>query len=51
MKADPQLHLIGIGREGNACSIAAGLWLGGAKPVILIQNTGMLRPAIRSVAG
>jgi sulfopyruvate decarboxylase subunit alpha len=42
MKADPTVHLIGVGREGNACSIAAGLWLGGAKPLILIQNTGML---------
>jgi sulfopyruvate decarboxylase TPP-binding subunit len=42
MKADPTIRLIGIGREGNACSVAAGLWLGGAKPLILIQNTGML---------
>ena len=42
MKADPAVHLVGVGREGNACSIAAGLWLGGAKPLILIQNTGML---------
>ena len=42
MKSDPAVHLIGVGREGNACSIAAGLWLGGKKPMILIQNTGML---------
>jgi sulfopyruvate decarboxylase TPP-binding subunit len=42
MKADPAIHLVGVNREGHASSIAAGLWLGGAKPVILIQNTGML---------
>ncbi len=42
MKSDPTLRLIGVGREGNAASIAAGLWLGGARPLILIQNTGML---------
>ncbi|MEQ8194046.1 MAG: thiamine pyrophosphate-binding protein [Rhodospirillales bacterium] len=42
MKSDPNLTLVGVGREGNAASIAAGLWTGGAKPVILIQNTGMM---------
>jgi sulfopyruvate decarboxylase TPP-binding subunit len=42
MKADPAIRLIGVNREGHASSIAAGLWLGGAKPLILIQNTGML---------
>ena len=42
MKADPAIRLVGVNREGHASSIAAGLWLGGAKPLILIQNTGML---------
>ena len=42
MQAEPSLSLVGISREGHASSIAAGLWLGGAKPLILIQNTGML---------
>jgi sulfopyruvate decarboxylase subunit alpha len=42
LNADPDLTLIGVGREGNACAIAAGLYAGGAKPVILIQNTGMM---------
>ncbi len=41
MKADPSLRLIGVSREGHACSIAAGLSIGGRKPMILIQNTGM----------
>jgi sulfopyruvate decarboxylase subunit alpha len=42
MKADPDLRLVGVTREGHACSITAGLFAGGRKPMILIQNTGML---------
>src|SRR3954452_88647 len=42
MLAEPNLRLVGVTREGHACSIAAGLFAGGRKPVILIQNTGML---------
>ncbi len=42
MKSDPDLRLIGITREGHGCSIAAGLFAGGRKPMLLIQNTGML---------
>lgn len=42
MKAEPSLRLVGVSREGYACSIAAGLSAGGAKPLILIQNTGMM---------
>ena len=42
MKADPDLRLVGVTREGHACSIAAGLYAGGRKPMILIQNTGMM---------
>ncbi len=42
MKAEPSLRLVGVSREGHACSIAAGLAAGGAKPLILIQNTGLM---------
>ena len=42
MQADPDLRLVGVTREGHACSIAAGLFAGGKKPMILIQNTGMM---------
>jgi sulfopyruvate decarboxylase subunit alpha len=42
MQADPDLRLVGVTREGHACSIAAGLHAGGRKPMILIQNTGMM---------
>jgi sulfopyruvate decarboxylase subunit alpha len=42
MQADPDLRLVGVSREGHAASIAAGLYAGGRKPMILIQNTGMM---------
>ena len=42
MKAEKSLRLVGVSREGHACSIAAGLAAGGRKPLILIQNTGMM---------
>ena len=42
MKSDPELRLIGVSREGHACSIAAGLSAGGRTPIILIQNTGLM---------
>jgi sulfopyruvate decarboxylase subunit alpha len=41
MKSEPSLTLVGVSREGHACSIACGLAAGGAKPMILIQNTGL----------
>ncbi len=31
-----------VTREGEAFAIAAGLWLGGARPVAVIQNSGLL---------
>jgi sulfopyruvate decarboxylase subunit alpha len=42
MQAEPSLRLVGVSREGHACSIAAGLAAGGARPMILIQNTGLM---------
>src|SRR5262249_59386025 len=42
MQSEPSLRLVGVSREGHACSIAAGLFAGGKKPMILIQNTGMM---------
>jgi sulfopyruvate decarboxylase TPP-binding subunit len=29
-------------REGESIAIAAGLWTGGAKPLLIIQNTGVM---------
>jgi len=42
MQSEPSLRLVGVSREGHAISIAAGLYAGGKKPMILIQNTGMM---------
>lgn len=33
---------IAVTREGEAFAIAAGLWMGGKAPAVLIQNTGLL---------
>ena len=42
MSEEPSLDLVPVSREGHAFSTAAGLAAGGKKPVILIQNTGMM---------
>jgi hypothetical protein len=41
-----------VTREGEAFAVAAGLWVGGAQPVVLIQNTGLLESgdALRGTA-
>lgn len=39
---DSKLDLIVPCREGESIAIAAGLWTGGAKPLLLIQNTGLM---------
>ncbi len=39
---DPDIYLITVTREGEAFATAAGLWIGGQKPLVLIQNTGFL---------
>ena len=40
LTADPSLHIVPICREGESMPVAAGLWIGGKKPVVLVQNTG-----------
>ena len=52
MSAAPSLHLVPVCREGESMAIAAGLWVGGKKPVVLIQNTGMFESgdSIRGLA-
>lgn len=48
----PTLRLVTATREGEAIAIASGLWLGGASPLVVIQNTGLLESgdAIRGTA-
>jgi sulfopyruvate decarboxylase TPP-binding subunit len=38
--AEPSLRLIRVCREGEAVAVAAGLYLGGGRPVVLMQCTG-----------
>ena len=38
--ADPRFRYVIAANEGAALGIAAGAWLGGQKPVVLIQNSG-----------
>ena len=41
MTSTPSLDLVPVCREGETMAVAAGLWVGGKKPVVLIQNTGI----------
>lgn len=41
MVADSTLKLVSVCREAESMAIAAGLWVGGKRPVALIQNTGL----------
>ena len=38
---EPSLDLVPVCREGETMAIAAGLWVGGKRPIVLIQNTGI----------
>jgi sulfopyruvate decarboxylase TPP-binding subunit len=40
LQAAPDIQLIQVCREGEAWALAAGLYLGGAKPIVVIQCTG-----------
>jgi sulfopyruvate decarboxylase TPP-binding subunit len=41
LNSDPDLRLIRVCREGEAMAIAAGLLLGGQRPLVIIQCTGL----------
>jgi sulfopyruvate decarboxylase TPP-binding subunit len=51
LTAAPGLRLIRPAREGEAVGIAAGLMLGGARPLVVIQCTGLFEAgdALRNV--
>lgn len=40
--ADSDLFYMSPCREGESVAIAAGLWTGGRKPLLVIQNTGLM---------
>lgn len=46
-----ELRLVRVCREGEAWGIAAGLYLGGARPIVMIQCTGLFESgdALRNV--
>lgn len=48
----PTIRLVTVTREGEGVALASGLWLGGASPLVVIQNTGLLESgdAIRGTA-
>jgi sulfopyruvate decarboxylase TPP-binding subunit len=50
--AEPALELVRVCREGEALAVAGGLYLGGKKPVVLIQCTGFFEAgdALRNLA-
>jgi sulfopyruvate decarboxylase TPP-binding subunit len=48
----PRIRLVIVTREGEAFAMASGLWIGGARPLVVIQNTGLLEAgdALRGTA-
>jgi sulfopyruvate decarboxylase TPP-binding subunit len=51
LTADPTRPLLRVCREGEAIAVAAGLLLGGKRPIVLIQCTGLFEAgdALRNV--
>ncbi|HEY2838900.1 MAG TPA: thiamine pyrophosphate-binding protein [Pirellulales bacterium] len=51
LEASTSVTLVRVCREGEAWTIAAGLWLGGKRPLVVIQNTGLFESgdALRNV--
>jgi sulfopyruvate decarboxylase TPP-binding subunit len=49
--ASPGIRLVRVCREGEAWAVAAGLHLGGARPLVMIQCTGLFESgdALRNV--
>ncbi len=51
LTADPSIQLVRVCREGEAMAVAAGLLLGGKRPVVAVQCTGLFEAgdALRNV--
>ena len=51
IQARDATRLVRVCREGEAWEVAAGLWLGGATPIVMIQCTGLFESgdALRNV--
>ena len=42
LMAHPDIDVVSPAREGEGVAIAAGLWVGGARPLLVLQNTGLM---------
>lgn len=42
LEGESSVRVVPVCREGEAFAIASGLYAGGAEPVLMIQNTGLL---------
>lgn len=42
LQREESIEVVHVSREGEAFALASGLYVGGQKPLILIQNTGLL---------
>ena len=42
LRKELDIEVITVTREGEAFAVASGLYVGGKKPVVIIQNTGFL---------
>src|SRR5437660_12624613 len=51
LRAEPAVRLIRVCREGEAIGVAAGLLVGGQRPVVVIQCTGLFEAgdALRNI--
>src|SRR5215469_9814159 len=51
LAASAKFRLVRVCREGEAWALAAGLYLGGARPIVVVQNTGLFESgdALRNV--
>jgi sulfopyruvate decarboxylase subunit alpha len=52
LHGEASIRVLNVTREGEAFALASGLWAGGAAPLVLIQNTGLLESgdALRGTA-
>jgi sulfopyruvate decarboxylase subunit alpha len=52
VRGDAEIELLQVCREGEAFGVAAGLFLGGKKPIVVIQSTGFFESgdSIRGLA-
>jgi len=41
LAADPSMRMLTLSTEDEAIAVNAGLWIGGAEPIVVIQNVGL----------